>query len=122
MAVGVLKLVTVLTVIAALAGCGLVNDAGADDTGDTPVVADQQLASVIDDVDTFWLEQSAAIGLDYQSVDPNRILLRSELADIGPADCSFDDGTDDLTAESVEDNAYVVDCDEGDTVVLDDIK
>lgn len=107
-----------------LAACGAAEDAlddllGGDD--ETAVVADPRLAEAIDDIEAFWAEQGPLVELDYEPVDRDRILLRSELDDIGPAECSFDGGTDDLTAESVADNAYVIECDEGNTVVLDDV-
>ncbi len=115
----------VIPLLGLLVGCGagdlLSGDPSGDEADGTPVVADQRLAAAIGDVEEFWQEEAGALGLDYEPVDPNRVLLRSELVDLGPADCSFDDGTDDLTAESVADNAYVISCDEGETVVLDDI-
>ncbi len=105
-----------------LAGCGVIESLAEDDGAETRVVADESLAMIIADVEAFWAEQALLVDLEYESVDPNRIFLRSELMDIGPAGCSFDGGTDDLTAGSVEGNAYVITCDEGETIVLDDIE
>lgn len=107
-----------------LAGCGIVGGDADESTRDAVTggaEASPVLAAAIDDVEEFWAEEGPKIDLDFEPVDDNRILLRSELSDSGPAACSFDDDTDDLTAESVEDNAYVLECDEGNTVVFDDV-
>ncbi len=106
-----------------------VSDAGSvDDTTDggatepstaTPTnVIEAQIA----EVEAYWLETGDTIGLAYETVAPDRIIPRSALED-GTHDsiCSFNGDEEILDPDDVIDNAFVTTCDEGITVVYDDI-
>ncbi len=73
------------------------------------------------DIERYWEETAPTIDLDYAPVAEDRLFARSELEDDGGV-CSWNGEAEDLDPDDVADNAYVTDCDEGITVVWDDIE
>ena len=100
------------------------DDAAPSDTGAIAAadVPDTIIGAQIAEVEAFWLEVGDSVGLAYETVDPSRIVARSALED-GTVDdtCSFNGDAEALNPDDVIDNAFVTPCDEGITVVYDDI-
>ncbi len=110
--------------IVAVAGCSTLADG--DVAVDEPV---EQRAAItlteaqILEVEAFWLEVADSIGLAYEPLDPNRIIARSALENgVGDTTCSYGGEAEELDPNDVIDNAFVTGCDEGITVVYDDVE
>ena len=72
-------------------------------------------------VEQFWSEVAPTIGHQYTPLDTDRLFTRSILQETDGAACGFDGEIETLFPETVEFNAFVAPCDEGITVVWDDI-
>ena len=72
-------------------------------------------------VEQFWHEAAVVIGHEYEPLDNARLFTRSELEQGPRQDCGFDGDLETLDPDDVEFNAFVAPCDEGVTVVWDDI-
>ena len=110
----------------ALAACGLdeVEHAVVDDGAGAPDLAEIEgiVGAHVQAVETYWLEVSGSVDLGYVPIPAERIIARSQLED-GSVDglCSFNGDEEFLNPDDVIDNAFVTPCDEGITVVYDDI-
>lgn len=72
-------------------------------------------------VEAFWTEVAGELGFAYEPLDNERLLPRSVILDDGAQTCSFRRVEQPVDPEIAEFNAYVTPCDEGITVVWDDI-
>ncbi len=109
-----------------LSGCGeLVPDPEAN-APDTPIIGgpvetgDPAFDSIAD-IERFWEVTDDSIGLEYEPVGNDRLFARSVLDSSGGV-CSWNGDAEDLDPDEVAENAYVTDCDEGITVVWDDVE
>lgn len=85
-----------------------------------PDVGEVDFVTMMDDIEWYWDETAPDIDLTYESFDQSRIFFKSEIESGTFAGCGFDGDVEELTADSVADNAYVALCDEGITMVIDD--
>ncbi len=85
-----------------------------------PDAGEVEFVALVDDVELFWSEEASDIDLEYQQFDRSRFFLRSEIENGLFVGCEFDGDVEELTGDSVADNAYVAICDEGITLVVDD--
>lgn len=72
-------------------------------------------------VEQFWNEAASTIGHDYEPLESDRLFTRTELEQGPRQDCGFDGDIETLEPDEVIFNAFVAPCDEGITVVWDDI-
>jgi len=93
-----------------------------------PLVGQRDLAELdeagplVNLVEAFWREVDADLGFEYDDVAIDRLVPRSGLLDGSATDeCSWENDVEILYEEDVEENAFVTICDEGITVVYDDV-
>ena len=87
-----------------------------DIPGATPEVI-QQIANS----ENFWTEAGGEIGLTYSPLDTDRLFPRSVLETIDPVECTFGNAPSTLDPEIARFNAFVAPCQEGLSVVWDDL-
>jgi hypothetical protein len=81
-----------------------------------------EAGELINSVEAFWHEVDSDLGFQYSSVPTDRLVPRSGLRDGSASEeCTWDTEIEILAEEDVEDNAFVTICDEGITVVYDDV-
>jgi len=78
---------------------------------------------LINSVEAFWHEVDSDLGFEYSSVPTERLVPRSGLIDGSASEeCTWDEEIEILAEEDVLENAFVTICDEGVTVVYDDLE
>lgn len=88
-----------------------------DIPGAEPAVI-QQIANS----ENFWTEAGGEIGLTYSPLETNRLFPRSVLETIDPVPCTFGNAPSTLDPEIARFNAFVAPCQEGLSVVWDDLE
>ena len=83
--------------------------------------ASEEVIEHIGYVEAFWTEAGAELGFDYEPVNADRLIPRSILVDGEGEVCSNRRVEELLDPDAAEYNAYVTLCDEGVTMVWDDI-
>ncbi len=84
--------------------------------------ADADAITKIAAVEAFWIDVGSEIGLEYEPLDSQFLIPRSVLAARGTQDCTFNGAVTELNADMARFNAFVAPCQEGITVVWDDIE
>lgn len=72
-------------------------------------------------VEAFWTEVAGELDFTYEPLDNERLLPRSVIVEDGTQTCSFRRIEQPVDPDIAEFNAYVTPCDEGITVVWDDL-
>lgn len=81
-----------------------------------------EAGELVKSVEAFWHEVDGELGFEYEPVPTDRLVPRSGLRDGSASEeCTWDAEVEILAEEDVEDNAFVTICDEGITVVYDDL-
>lgn len=81
--------------------------------------ANEEALVTIANVETFWTAEAPQLSLDYTPLDSNRLFPRSVLGET--LDCTFNGQLNQIESNLAAFNAFVANCDEGITVVWDDI-
>jgi hypothetical protein len=95
------------------------------DDGITRRVVSGARSSTVDQillVEQFWAQVDTEIGFEYVPLDNDRLFTRSALERGEEQTCAFDGDSEPIDPDEVAENAFVAPCDEGITVVWDNLE